>query len=83
MEMFTDTNNLFVLRGLMHSENIPENLRNKLISPEVVPHVTYMFETVDTLNEINKKILDLSDEYCEAPLPEKQKELVQAFLSKS
>ncbi|MDR9755379.1 MAG: hypothetical protein ACN4A7_01320 [Thermacetogeniaceae bacterium] len=79
MEMFTDTNNLFVLRGLMHSENIPENLRNKLISPEVVPHVTYMFETVDTLNEINKKILDLSDEYREAPLPEKQKELVQAF----
>ena len=32
-----------------------------------------------TLNEINKKILDLSDEYREAPLPEKQKELVQAF----
>lgn len=79
MEMFIDTNNLFVLRGLMHAENIPEDLRNKLISPEVVPHVTYMFETVDTLNEINKKLLDLSNKYRETPLPEKQKKLVQAF----
>lgn len=79
MEMFTNTNNLFVLRGLMHDENIPEDLRNKLISPEVVPHLTYMFETVDTLNEVNEKILDLSNKYRETPLPEKQKELVQDF----
>ena len=40
-EMFTNTNNLFVLRGLLHAENIPEDLRNKLISPEVVPHAKY------------------------------------------
>lgn len=78
-EMFTNTNNLFVLRGLLHAENIPEDLRNKLISPEVVPHAKYMFETVDTLKGVNEKIWVLSNKYRETPLPEKQKELVQDF----
>jgi len=77
--MFTNTNNLFVLRGLLHAENIPEDLRNKLISPEVVPHAKYMFETVDTLKGVNEKIWVLSNKYRETPLPEKQKELVQDF----
>lgn len=78
-EMFTNTNNLFVLRGLLHAENIPEDLRNKLISPEVVPHAKYMFETVDTLKGVNEKIWVLSDKYRGTSLPEKQKELVQDY----
>lgn len=78
-EMFTDANNLFVLRGLVHAENIPEDLRNKLISPEVIPHAKYMFETVDTLKEVNEKIWVLSDKYRGTPLPEKQKELIQDY----
>jgi len=78
-EMFTNTNNLFVLRGLLHAENIPEDLRNKLISPKVVPHAKYMFETVDTLKEVNEKIWVLSDKYRGTSLPEKQKELVQDY----
>ncbi|KYH33803.1 hypothetical protein [Neomoorella mulderi] len=56
IEMFTDTNDLFILRGLKNAENIPEGLGNKLISPEILPHLDYVFETVNTLKEINKKI---------------------------
>ncbi|MGB9661451.1 MAG: hypothetical protein ACPL5F_05455 [Moorellaceae bacterium] len=79
IEMFTETNDLFVLRSLKNAENLPETLRNKLISPEVIPYLDYMFETREALKEINKKILELTNRYREAPLPVRQKDLVQAF----
>jgi len=79
IEMFTKTNNLFVLRALKNNENITGDIRNELISTELIPYLKYVFETIDALKEINEGISGLSRESAQTALPRKQKELVQAF----
>jgi len=62
--MFSKTNNLFVLRELKTSGNVPSEIKTGLINPLTFKQIEYRFETVEAIRvslPVLSKIIDDSN----------------------